>query len=194
MREFRRVCIYCGSSDTVDERYRVAARATGRLLAERGIGVVYGGGRVGLMGEVADAALAAGGEVFGVIPDKLQQLELGHAGCTELFVVDSMHTRKMMMAQLSDAFIALPGGFGTMEEIFEATTWTQLNFHKKPVGLLNTDGFYDFLLAWISHARGQGFIKDIHSDLLTAHEDPETLLGALATLEIPDLKKWIHKP
>lgn len=194
MRDFRRICIYCGSSDTVDERYRVAARATGRLLAERGIGVVYGGGRVGLMGEVANAALAAGGEVFGVIPDKLQQLELGHDGCTELFVVDSMHTRKMMMAQLSDAFIALPGGFGTMEEIFEATTWTQLNFHKKPVGLLNTDGFYDFLLAWITHAQGQGFIKDIHGDLLTAHEDPQTLLEALAGLEIPDLHKWIHKP
>jgi uncharacterized protein (TIGR00730 family) len=194
VREFRRICIFCGSSDAVDERYRVAARTTGRLLAERGIGVVYGGGRVGLMGEVADAALAAGGEVFGVIPDKLQQLELGHDGCTELFVVDSMHTRKMMMAQLSDAFIALPGGFGTMEEIFEATTWTQLNFHKKPVGLLNTDGFYDFLLAWIAHARGQKFIKDIHQDLLTAHEDPQTLLRALAELEIPDLHQWLHKP
>lgn len=194
MHDFRRICIYCGSSDAVDERYRVAARTTGRLLAERGIGLVFGGGRVGLMGEVADAALAAGGEVFGVIPDKLQQLELGHDGCTELFVVDSMHTRKMMMAQLSDGFIALPGGFGTMEEIFEATTWTQLNFHKKPVGLLNTDGFYDFLLAWIAHARSQHFIKDIHADLLTAHEDPETLLGALTELEIPDLHQWLHKP
>jgi len=194
VRSFRRICIYCGSSDTVDERYRVAARTTGRLLAEQGIGVVFGGGRVGLMGEVADAALAAGGEVFGVIPDKLQQLELGHDGCTELFVVDSMHTRKMMMAQLSDAFIALPGGFGTMEEIFEATTWTQLNFHEKPVGLLNTDGFYDSLLAWIAHARGEGFIKEIHGNLLTSHADPQTLLGDLAELEIPALAQWLHTP
>ena len=194
MRTFRRVCVYCGSSNTVDEQYRRAARATGKLLAERGVGVVYGGGQVGLMGEVADAALAAGGEVFGVIPDKLHALELGHPGCTELFVVDSMHTRKMMMAQLSDAFIALPGGFGTMEEIFEATTWTQLNFHKKPVGLLNTAGYYDHLLAWLLHARAEGFIKEVHRELLTVHADPEVLIDALCRATIPELDQWIHEP
>jgi uncharacterized protein (TIGR00730 family) len=194
MRKLRRVCVFCGSSDTVDDRYRAAARSLARTLADQGLGVVFGGGRVGLMGELANAALDAGAEVYGVIPAKLQSLELGHDGCTELFVVDSMHTRKMMMAQLSDAFIALPGGFGTMEEIFEATTWTQLNFHHKPVGLLNVDGYYDFLVAWIAHAEREGFIKPIHGQLLTAHEDPVTLLESLRTMEIPELAKWIDKP
>ena len=152
MRQFRRVCIYCGSSNAVGPRYRAAARTMGTLLASAGIGVVFGGGRVGLMGEVADAALAAGGEVIGVIPQKLQELELGHAGCTELFVVESMHARKLMMAQLSDALIALPGGSAPWRRC-SSTTWTQLNIHEKPVGILNVDGFYDALLAWIAHAR-----------------------------------------
>ncbi|MCX6896985.1 MAG: TIGR00730 family Rossman fold protein, partial [Verrucomicrobia bacterium] len=138
MRTFRRLCVYCGSSNHVPETYFAAARAVGTLLAERGIGVVYGGGRTGLMGAVATAALAAGGEVIGVIPEKLRALELDHGGLTELRVVDSMHARKLMMAELSDGFMALPGGFGTLEEIFEATTWTQLNYHRKPAGLLNT--------------------------------------------------------
>jgi uncharacterized protein (TIGR00730 family) len=152
MRTFRRVAVFCGSSIRVPAHFMHAAEAVGALLAERGIGVVYGGGNVGLMGRVADAALAAGGEVIGVIPDKLRALELDHPGLTDLFVVDSMHARKAMMAHMSDAFIALPGGYGTLEEIFEVTTWTQLNYHHKPVGLLNVAGYYDALLTFIAHA------------------------------------------
>ena len=194
MRNFRRICVYCGSSNRVSEPYFAAARAMGTLLAERGIGVVFGGGRTGLMGAVADAALARGGEVFGVIPEKLRALELDHTGLTELFVVDSMHARKTMMAQLSDGFLALPGGFGTLEEIFEVTTWTQLNYHKKPVGLLNAGGYYDCLLAFLQHAHTQGFIREEHSGLLCSASEPAALLTALARAEIPELAKWIDKP
>lgn len=163
----------------------------GRALAERDIGVVYGGGRVGLMGAVADAALEAGGDVFGVIPRQLHELELGHTDCTELFVVDSMHSRKMMMAQLSDAFVALPGGFGTLEEMFEALTWTQLNIHLKPVGVLNVDGYYDLLLQWIAHACDEAFVQNIHRDLLIEEEHPVALLERLATFAVPRLDDWI---
>ncbi len=194
MRTFRRICVYCGSSNDVDERFKSAARATGTLLAQRGIGVVYGGGSVGLMGIVADAALAAGGEVLGVIPDKLQALELGHDGLTELFVVDSMHARKMLMAQLSDGFVALPGGFGTIEEIIEVTTWSQLNYHRKPVGLLNVDGYYDHLIAWIRGAVTEGFIHEPHRNLLQAATTPEDLLALLATAKVPELKEWLVEP
>ena len=194
MHTFRRICVYCGSSDAVDERFKSAARAVGTLLAQRGIGVVYGGGRVGLMGIVADAALAAGGEVIGVIPDKLQALELGHSGLTELYVVDSMHARKMMMAQLSDGFIALPGGFGTLEEIAEVTTWSQLNYHRKPVGLLNVDGYYDPLLAWIQGALTAGFIRPAHQNLLRGAPTPEALLALLSRAEIPRLEDWLAEP
>lgn len=194
MRTFRRLCVYCGSSDAVDERFKSAAHAVGTLLAQRGIGVVYGGGRVGLMGIVADAALAAGGEVIGVIPDKLQALELGHDGLTERYVVDSMHARKMMMAQLSDGFIALPGGFGTLEEIAEVTTWSQLNYHRKPVGLLNVDGYYDPLIAWIEGALTAGFIRPAHQNLLRGAQTPEALLDLLASAEIPRLEEWLAEP
>ena len=194
MHTFRRICVYCGSSDAVDERFKSAARAVGTLLAQRGIGVVYGGGRVGLMGIVADAALAAGGEVIGVIPDKLQALELGHSGLTELYVVDSMHARKMMMAQLSDGFIALPGGFGTLEEIAEVTTWSQLNYHRKPVGLLNVDGYYDPLIAWIQGALTAGFIRPAHQSLLRGAPTPEALLALLSRAEIPRLEDWLAEP
>ncbi len=194
MRTFRRICVYCGSSNSVDARFKDAARACGTMLAQRGIGVVYGGGSVGLMGIVADAALAAGGEVLGVIPDKLQALELGHDGLTELFVVDSMHARKMLMAQLSDGFVALPGGFGTIEEIIEVTTWSQLNYHRKPVGLLNVDGYYDHLLAWIRGAVTEGFIHEPHRNLLQAATTPEDLLALLATAKVPELKEWLVEP
>ena len=194
MRTFRRICVYCASSNDVAQHYFDAAEAVGRMLAERGIGVVFGGGRVGLMGAVADAALAAGGEVIGIIPHKLQALELGHTGCTELFIVDSMHARKMMMAQLSDGFMALPGGFGTLEELFEVTTWTQLNYQKKPVGVLNVDGYYDHILAFVAQASDKGFIRPLHRNLIASAETPEGLLEALATAEIPDLAQWIVKP
>lgn len=194
MRTFRRVAVFCGSSIRVPAHFMHAAEAVGALLAERGIGVVYGGGNVGLMGRVADAALAAGGEVIGVIPDKLRALELDHPGLTDLFVVDSMHARKAMMAHMSDAFIALPGGYGTLEEIFEVTTWTQLNYHHKPVGLLNVAGYYDALLTFIAHAVGQGFVRPVHRGLMQADADAEALLDKLARVEIPDLQRWIEKP
>lgn len=194
MRHFRRICVYCGSSNDVPEVYQQAAAEVGHTLAARGIGVVYGGGKVGLMGIVADAALAAGGEVIGVIPDKLQALEVGHNHLTELFVVDSMHARKMMMAQLSDGFIALPGGWGTLEELCEVTTWAQLNYHHKPVGLLNVAGYYDGLLKFLDHASHEGFIRPIHRNLLVTSDGVTSLLEQLAAAEIPDLKRWLVKP
>lgn len=194
MRKFRRVCVYCGSSPGNDPRYAEAARAFGAFLAGRGIGVVFGGGRVGLMGQVADGALDAGGEVYGVIPEKLRALELAHGRLTELFVVDSMHARKMMMAQLSDAFVALPGGWGTLEEIFEVTTWTQLNYHRKPVGMLDVGGYYQHMVAFLDHAASQGFLRPEHRTMMQIHADPAALLEAMARVEIPDIGKWIEKP
>jgi uncharacterized protein (TIGR00730 family) len=194
MRTFGRVCVYGGSSNHTDAKWPAAAAALGHSLATRGIGVVFGGGRVGMMGAMADAALAAGGEVIGVIPEKLQDLELGHMGCTELHVVDSMHSRKRMMADLSDAFIALPGGWGTMEEIMEVTTWTQLNDHLKPVGLLNTEGYWDHLIAWAARACEVGFLRAPHRDMLCADADAGRLLAAMATVEIPRIEEWIASP
>lgn len=188
MRSFRRVAVYCGSSNAVDDRWFDLARQTGRFLAQQGLGVVYGGGRVGLMGAVADAALAAGGEVYGVIPHKIQSLEVGHTGLTELFVVDSMHARKAMMAYLSDAFIALPGGFGTLEEILEVATLTILGYHHKPLGLLDADGYYDHLVAFIERAADEGFIRPQHRGLLQVATDIEGLLGKLQAVELPRIE------
>lgn len=179
-RTFRRICIYCGSSSGRDPRFVETAREVGRHLADLGIAVVYGGGKVGLMGEVADAALRAGGQVLGVIPQKLRDVEVGHEGLTELFVVDSMHARKMMMAQLSDAFVALPGGLGTLEEIFEVVTWSMLGYHDKPCGLLNLYGYFDPLLAFLDHAQGQGFVRPQHRPLLRDAAELGALLGLLA--------------
>lgn len=180
------VCVFCGSSDNVSDSYRVGARAVGTELAQRGICVVFGGGSVGLMGEVADAAMAAGGEVVGVIPRKLEQFELGHQGITRLEVVQDMHTRKARMANLSDAFVALPGGWGTWEELFEAVTWTQLGYHKKPVGVLNIDGYYDHLIAFIDHACAEGFVRPHLRHLLAHADEIGPLLAALERMEIPD--------
>lgn len=184
-RTFRRICVFCGSNRGEDPAYAAAARALGTTLAGRGLDVVYGGGRVGLMGEVADAALAAGGRVFGVIPQKLVDLESGHTGLTELFVVDSMHARKMLMAQLADAFIALPGGFGTLEELFEVVTWSQLGYHRKPVGLLDVAGFYAPLLAYLDHASELGFIRDDIRPILQHAATLDELLIKLATAPLP---------
>jgi uncharacterized protein (TIGR00730 family) len=191
---FRRVCVYCGSSEGKRPEYAEAARGLGALLARRGIGVVFGGGRVGLMGAVADGALAAGGEVIGVIPEKLRTRELAHMGLTELIVVDSMHARKTMMAYLSDAFIALPGGWGTLEETFEVITWAQLNYHLKPVGILNVNGYYDPLLRFVEHAVNEGFIRSVHRGLMVSADAPEVLLERLAEVEVPELGRWIDKP
>lgn len=191
---FRRICVYCGSSEGNRPEYAEAARQMGAFLARQGIGLVYGGGRVGLMGAVASGALAAGGEVIGVIPEKLRARELAHLGLTELFVVDSMHARKTMMAYLSDAFIALPGGWGTLEETFEVTTWAQLNYHFKPVGLLNINGYYDRLLAFVEHAVEEGFIRQVHRGLVVSAAEPAALLELLAQVEVPELGRWIEKP
>jgi uncharacterized protein (TIGR00730 family) len=189
----KRVCVYCGSSIGNQPIYREMAEAMGALLARRGIGLVYGGGNVGLMGIVADAALAGGGEVIGVIPQSLADREVAHVGVTDLRVVDSMHTRKALMAELSDAFIAMPGGVGTFEEFFEAVTWTQLGVHRKPCGLLNAGGFYAPLAAFIDQAVTEGFIKPIHRAMIVVDDDPERLLNSLATIELPDVPKWIRR-
>jgi hypothetical protein len=191
VRTFRRICIYCGSSSGNDPIYTEAAKHVGTYLAEQGIGVVYGGGRIGLMGTVADSALAAGGEVYGVIPHKLQELEVAHGKLTELFVVDSMHARRMVMAQLSDAFIALPGGFGTLDELFEVTTWTQLGYHLKPVGIVNVAGYFDGLLRYLDHAKASGFIRPPHRGILQAAPTIEDLLPALADADLPDLRQTL---
>jgi uncharacterized protein (TIGR00730 family) len=188
---FSRICVYCSSSDEIPEPFRAAAREMGAAMVQAGIGLVFGGGRVGLMGTIADAVLAGGGEVIGVIPEKLQSRELGHTGCTELHVVDTMHTRKRMMMELSDAFIAMPGGYGTMEELFEATTWGQLNYHTKPVGLLNTRGFFDPIVQWTRNAVSEGFIRPAHAGLLTVAEHPADLLEALAQAEVPSIEGWL---
>ncbi|MBK7828500.1 TIGR00730 family Rossman fold protein [Nannocystis sp.] len=184
-RVFHRICVFCGSAHGNDPIYTAAARALGRELAERGIEIVYGGGRVGLMGELADAALAAGGRVLGVIPQRLRDLEVAHSGLHELFVVDTMHARKAMMAHLSDAFIALPGGFGTLEELFEVVTWCQIGYHQKPVGILDVAGYYAPLLRFLDHAEASGFIRDIYRPILQHADDLEALLAQLAAVALP---------
>jgi uncharacterized protein (TIGR00730 family) len=164
------------------------------MLANQDVGIVYGGGSVGLMNELAQGALAEGGEVIGVIPEKLQELELAKDDLSQLIVVPDMHARKKTMADLSDGFIALPGGFGTLEELFEATTWSQLQFHNKPVGILNIDGYFDALLAFVAHCSQEGFIRPLHSQLLNVHTDPEALIERMRHARIPELKEWIQDP
>ena len=190
MAKIRSLCVYCGASARVAQVHRDAAAELGRQLAQASIRLVFGGGRVGLMGQLADAALAAGGEVFGVIPQKLCDLEVGHTGLTELFVVDSMHARKMLMAQLADAFIALPGGLGTLEEVFEAATWTQLNDHIKPVGLLNINAYYDGLMAFLRHAQAEHFIRPTHGSIISCDDTLDGLLAKMHAAELPILGTW----
>ena len=190
----KRVCVYCGSSSGVNPLHREAATRLGALLATRGIGVVYGGGNVGLMGVLADAALRAGGEVIGVIPAALMDKELGHGGVTKLHVVTSMHERKQLMADLSDGFISLPGGIGTLEELFETFTWLQLGFHDKPVGLLNVDGFYDHLLTFLRHVAVEGFLRAGHLESLLVDAGCDTLLERMARFRAPVLGKWEAHP
>jgi uncharacterized protein (TIGR00730 family) len=189
----RRVCVFCGSSIGTQPAYRESAEALGAVLAKRGIGLVYGGGNVGLMGVVADAVMARGGHVIGVIPQSLADREIAHTGITDLRVVDSMHTRKAMMAELADAFIAMPGGVGTFEEFFEVVTWTQLGLHRKPCGLLNVNGFYAPLAAFIDQAVTEGFIKPIHRAAIVVDSDPVRLIDTLGTIKLPDVPKWIDR-
>ena len=186
-----RVCVFCGSSVGVNPAYAAAAVALGRALVARGSALVYGGGHVGLMGVLADAVLGAGGEVIGVIPHALNAREIAHSGLTKLHVVDSMHERKAMMAAMSDAFIAMPGGFGTYEEFFEAVTWTQLGVHKKPCGLLNVAGFYDPVIEFLDRAVREEFIRPQHRAAIIVDADPAKLLDAMDRAVLPDVPKWI---
>ncbi len=194
MRAFRRLAVFCGSSDGVSDAYRGAARRFGAALAERGIDLVYGGGRVGLMGEVADGALEAGARVYGVIPERLRAKEVGHSGLTELFVVDSMHARKQVMSAMADGFVVLPGGFGTLDEAFEAVTWTQLGYHRKPVGLLDVAGYFEHLMRFLEHAASEGFVRPVHRELLLCESEPGRLLQRMARVELPEFHRWIERP
>src|SRR5579872_2106507 len=187
---FKRICVFCGSSTGVRPAYAQAAESLGELLAERKIGLVYGGGKVGLMGKVADAVLACGGEAIGVIPQSLMRKEIAHAGLTELKVVASMHERKALMAELADAFIALPGGFGTFEEFCEVVTWTQLGLHRKPCGIMNVDGYYDHLLGLFDHAVNERFLRPANRTIAIARAHPEELLQAMLAAELPQVEKW----
>jgi uncharacterized protein (TIGR00730 family) len=189
----RRVCVYCGSNFGASPAHRAAADALGARLGKSGIGLVYGGGKVGLMGTIADAALRAGGEVIGVIPRSLQEKELGHGGCTELRVVGSMHERKQVMADLADGFVALPGGIGTLEELFETFTWLQLGFHEKPVGLLNVEGFYDQLLNFLQTVTTERFLRPEHLACLLVASDATALLTEMTAFRPPQLGKWWHE-
>ena len=189
----KRVCVFCGSSVGNQHAYADAAEALGKLLAKRGITLVYGGGNVGLMGVIADTVMSHGGEVIGVIPHALAEREIAKINITDLHVVDSMHMRKAMMADLADAFIAMPGGVGTFEEFFEAVTWTQLGLHRKPCGLLNVNAFYSPLAAFIDQAVTEGFIKPLHRSIIVVDDNPERLLETLSTIELPDVPKWIRR-
>jgi uncharacterized protein (TIGR00730 family) len=180
MTSLRRVCVFCGSKAGARPEYADAARAMGATLAAAGIDLVYGGGRVGLMGVVADAVLAAGGEVIGVIPDHMSDREIAHFGLTELRIVSSMHERKALMYELSDGFAALPGGLGTLEELFEITTWSQLGLHAKPTGLLDVNGFFTPLVAFLDQLVTEGFVSERHRRLLRVAAEPEALLDRLA--------------
>ncbi|WP_294338010.1 TIGR00730 family Rossman fold protein [uncultured Sphingomonas sp.] len=176
----KRLAIYCGSATPSDPVFVDSARAVGRALAERGIGIVYGGGRLGLMGAVADAALEAGGEVIGVIPQALVDAEVAHRGCTELHVVDTMHQRKQAFTDLSDGFVTLPGGTGTMDELWEAMSWAQIGYHAKPVGLLNVAGFYDGLITFVKTMGDVGFLRPQHQGLLIVDDTLDGLLAKMA--------------
>ena len=177
---FNRLAVYCGSATPADPRYIELARDVGRVLAQRGIGVVYGGGKAGLMGAIASSALETGGEVIGVIPQALVDMEVANRDCTELHVVDTMHQRKQAFTDLSDGFVTLPGGVGTMDELWEAVSWAQLGYHGKPVGLLNALGYYDGLVAFNTQMAETGFVREMHRGIVIVGETIEELLGKMA--------------
>ncbi|MES2792847.1 MAG: TIGR00730 family Rossman fold protein [Planctomycetota bacterium] len=187
------ICVFCGSSSGQDPVYRAAATAMGQVLVRHGRGLVYGGGSVGLMGVIADSVLAAGGNVIGVIPEKLAVVELLHRGVRDMRIVPTMHVRKALMAELSDSFIALPGGYGTLEELFEVITWAQLGIHSKPIGILNTNGYFDALLSFVDRTIADGFIKPAHLGLFVVATDPEELLQRLQNHHMPIAPKWISQ-
>jgi len=185
------LCVYCGASPGHSPAYTIAAKQLAVTLVNQDIALVYGGGNVGLMGVIADEVLALGGKVTGVIPQALVDKEVGHTGLTQLHIVDNMHQRKALMAELSDGFIAMPGGIGTLEELFEVMTWAQLGFHQKPIGLLNVSGFYDGLLHFLEHTRQQGFLRASHLDILLSSPEPNDLLQQLKTYVPVTTRKWV---
>lgn len=187
----RRLCVFCGSSSGTRFEYGSAARALGLALVERKIGLVYGGGRVGLMGAIADTVMANGGEVIGVLPRFLQEREVGHAGITELRLVDSMHQRKALMTELADGFAALPGGLGTFEELFEIWTWGQLGLHAKPCGLLNVAGYYTRMIEFLDHGVQEQLIRPEHRAMLLVDAEPRSLLDRFAQYDAPTVQKWV---
>ena len=190
----RSVCVFCGSNSGTRPEYRAAAEATGEHLARTGVRLVFGGGAVGLMGVVAAAAMRAGGEVIGVIPAALDRREIANRAVTELHIVETMHERKAMMAELSDGFVALPGGLGTFEELFEVWTWAQLGIHAKPVGLLNVAGFYDALLTFLASAVDEGFLRAQHLDLLVSETEPARLIERMRAHRPAPVEKWLELP
>lgn len=189
----QRICVFCGSNVGARPEYRAEAWVLGEAIVRRGLTLVYGGGNIGLMGVLADAVLELGGEVIGVIPDSLMRKEVGHTGITDLRVVESMHERKAIMSDLSDAFIAMPGGLGTFEEFFEIVTWAQLGIHRKPCGLFNVEGYFDKLLEFLNHAVDEEFLKPKHAKLVCASDSIEDLLTQLETFESPVVEKWMNR-
>jgi hypothetical protein len=189
----RRFCVFCGSSPGARESYAAAATSLARHLVANRITIVYGGSKVGLMGKLADAALAAGGEVIGIMPGTLVEKEVSHPGLSDLRIVGSMHERKAQMAELSDAFIALPGGYGTLEEFCEVLTWTQLGLHRKPCGILNIEGYYDPLLSLFDRAVTEQFLKPVHREIVISDSRPESLVTRLLEYEAPLVDKWIDR-
>lgn len=189
-----RICVFCGSSIGARPSYTVAAKTLGELMAQRGIGLVFGGGCIGLMGAIADSVLVHGGEAIGVIPDGLMRREIGHRGVTQLHVVESMHQRKALMADLSDAFIALPGGYGTLEEFSEIVTWSQLGIQLKPCALLNIEGYWDGLLAFLDHAVSEDFVRPENRDLILVASSPEEILEKISSWRPPaHVDRWLDR-
>lgn len=193
MTKMTSLCVYCGSSSGRIDAYAVEARALARAMTERGIRLIYGGAGVGIMGVVADEVLRLGGEAVGVIPESLMRKEIAHAGLTELHVTASMHARKTLMAELADGFVALPGGLGTLEELFEVWTWAQLGFHHKPCGLLNVAGYYDALIGFLDHAAGEQFVRPDQRNMLVVESDPIALLDRFTTYTPPAMTKWVGR-
>jgi len=190
----KRICVYCGSADGLRDKYYDAAHQMGAALARADIGLVYGAGKTGLMGAVAEGALQAGGKVTGIVPVYLNTPQLIHAGLTQLEVVENMHLRKARMSELADAFIALPGGYGTFEELFETLTWAQIGLHQKPIGLLNVLGYFDPLIELVAHALREGFIYAEHRTLLASSSDPQQLIDKLLDYQLPlGLDRWVNR-
>jgi uncharacterized protein (TIGR00730 family) len=189
----KRICVFCGSAMGISPIYKEAAENMGKALVGRGLGLIYGGGNIGLMGAIADAVLAAGGEAVGVIPEFLASREIAHTHLTELYIVSSMHERKALMADLADGFIAMAGGYGTLEEFCEILTWGQLSLHQKPIGLLNTDGFYDQLLSFFDNIQQEKFIKTTHRSMVLEAKEPDLLLDLMANYRAPNLDKLIQE-